>query len=65
MKGKGVIGEIEQHEWLKRSGREQRAEHAKVDLQQSWEAFDIQHELTRKGIEKFAADYRATLARPA
>lgn len=36
-----------------------------LDLEQSWEAFDIQHELTRKGIENFAADYRATLARPA
>ena len=36
-----------------------------LDLEQSWEAFDIQHELTRKGIAKFAADYRATLARPA
>jgi len=23
--------------------------------------FDIEHELTRKGIEKFVADYRATL----
>lgn len=36
-----------------------------LDLEESWEAFDIQHELTREGIEKFAADYRATLARPA
>jgi transaldolase len=36
-----------------------------LDLEQSWEAFDIQHELTRKGIEKFAADYRATLSRSA
>jgi transaldolase len=36
-----------------------------LDLEQPWEAFDIQHELTRKGIEKFAADYRATLKRPA
>ena len=35
-----------------------------LDLEQAWEAFDIQHELTRKGIEKFAADYRATLSRP-
>jgi hypothetical protein len=34
-------------------------------LEQPWERFDIQHELTRKGIEKFAADYRATLSRPA
>jgi transaldolase len=36
-----------------------------LDLEQKWEAFDIQHELTQKGIEKFAADYRATLSRPA
>ena len=36
-----------------------------LDLEQAWEAFDIQHELTRKGIEKFVADYRATLSRPA
>jgi hypothetical protein len=34
-----------------------------LDLEQGWETFDIQHELTRKGIEKFAADYRATLSR--
>jgi transaldolase len=33
-----------------------------LDLEQPWQAFDIQHELTRKGIEKFAADYRATLS---
>ena len=36
-----------------------------LDLRQAWDMFDIQHELTRKGIEKFAADYRATLSRPA
>ena len=36
-----------------------------LDLEQAWEAFDIKHDLTRKGIEKFAADYRATLARSA
>jgi transaldolase len=36
-----------------------------LDLEHGWEAFDIQHELTRKGIDKFAADYRATLSRPA
>ena len=35
------------------------------DLERPWETFDIQHELTRKGVEKFAADYRATLSRPA
>ncbi len=31
-------------------------------LGQPWQGFDIQHELTRKGIEKFVADYRATLS---
>jgi transaldolase len=36
-----------------------------LDLGRPWEAFDIQHELTRKGVEKFAADYRATLSGPA
>ena len=36
-----------------------------LDLEQGWETFDIQHDLTRKGVEKFAADYRATLSRPA
>ena len=36
-----------------------------LNLEQPWERFDIQHELTRKGIKKFAADYRATLSRPA
>ena len=36
-----------------------------LDLDQWWETFDIQHELTRKGVDKFAADYRVTLSRPA
>ncbi len=36
-----------------------------LDLEQPWEKFNIEHELTRKGIEKFAADYRATLSRTA
>jgi transaldolase len=36
-----------------------------LDLEQPWEAFDILHELTQKGIDKFAADYRATISRPA
>jgi transaldolase len=33
-----------------------------LDLDQPWESFDIQHELTCKGLEKFAADYQATLS---
>jgi transaldolase len=40
-------------------------QYQELDLKQPWQSFDIQHELTRKGIEKFAADYRATLSRPA
>jgi transaldolase len=32
-----------------------------LDLRQPWEQFNIEHELTRKGIEKFVSDYRATL----
>jgi transaldolase len=36
-----------------------------LDLEQGWETFDIQHELTGKDVAKFAADYRATLSRPA
>ena len=40
-------------------------QYQELDLEQPWQSFDIQHELTRKGIEKFAADYRATLSRPA
>ena len=36
-----------------------------LDLNQDWERFEIQHELTRKGIDKFVADYQATLSRSA
>ena len=32
-----------------------------LDLNADWESFDIRHELTTKGIEKFVADYRSTL----
>ena len=36
-----------------------------LDLTQPWEKFNIDHELTTKGLEKFAADYRRTLAKSA
>jgi transaldolase len=36
-----------------------------LDLDRSWQSFDIAHELTTKGIQKFAADYRSTLKRSA
>jgi transaldolase len=32
-----------------------------LDLEQPWTNFDIEHELTTKGIQKFVSDYRATL----
>jgi transaldolase len=32
-----------------------------LDLEQSWQNFNVKHELTRKGIMKFVNDYRATL----
>ena len=36
-----------------------------LDVEQPWESFDIAHELTTKGIQKFVADYRSTLKRTA
>jgi transaldolase len=33
-----------------------------LDLNGPWESFDLKHELTDKGIERFVADYRSTLA---
>ena len=35
-----------------------------LDLALPWETFDIAHELTTKGLQKFAADYRKTLRPP-
>jgi transaldolase len=32
-----------------------------VNLETPWNKFDIEHNLTRKGIQKFVADYRSTL----
>jgi len=31
-----------------------------LDLNSLWESFDLQHELTTKGIERFVADHRST-----
>jgi transaldolase len=36
-----------------------------LDLNRPWQSFDIAHELTTKGIQKFVADYRATLRQSA
>ncbi len=36
-----------------------------LDLNLPWQSFNIAHELTNKGIEKFVADYQSTLKRSA
>jgi len=36
-----------------------------LDLDLPWQSFDIAHELTSKGIQKFVADYQSTLRRSA
>jgi len=33
-----------------------------IDLNQPWDTYDIRHELTTKGLEKFAEDYRKTVS---
>lgn len=33
-----------------------------MDLNASWESFDLKHELTDQGIKKFVADYKSALA---
>jgi len=37
----------------------------KLDLTGPWDGFDIQHELTMKGIRHFVADYKSTLKQSA
>ena len=32
-----------------------------LDWNRAWASFDLQHELTTKGIQQFVADYRSTL----
>ena len=36
-----------------------------LDLNLPWDSFDLAHELTTKGIQKFVADYQSTLRRSA
>ena len=42
--------------------RGERISYQELDLEQPWEAFDLRHELTAKGIDKFAEDYWKTIA---
>jgi transaldolase len=36
-----------------------------LDLNRAWESFDIQHDLTTKGIQQFVTDYKSTLKQSA
>src|SRR5438309_1471367 len=40
-------------------------EYKELDLNAPWESFDLRHELTREGIQKFVADYESTLRKSA
>jgi transaldolase len=40
-------------------------EYKELVLGVSWESFDLQHELTTKGIQRFVADYESTLRKTA
>lgn len=40
-------------------------EYKELDLNAPWESFDLRHELTTKGIQKFVADYEGTLRKTA
>jgi transaldolase len=40
-------------------------EYKELDLNAPWESFDLRHELTTKGIQKFVADYESTLRKSA
>jgi hypothetical protein len=35
--------------------------YAKIDLERPWDSFNLSHELTRSGIEKFAPDFEETI----
>jgi transaldolase len=51
---------------VKAGGKSLRAiRYKELDLEVPWQGFDIAHELTNTGIQKFVADYRSTLKRPA
>lgn len=43
------------------SPSERKIPYQELHLEQPWQRFNIEHELTRKGIQKFVSDYRSTL----
>jgi hypothetical protein len=51
--------------WIRKGNPLQPIEYKELNLAASWESFDVQHELTTKGIKKFVADYESTLRKTA
>lgn len=47
--------------WQYQSGALESIPYQEFDLDQPWQSFDLEHELTRKGIDRFAADWNALL----
>ena len=48
------------------NGKPLKAIHYKeLNLEVPWQSFNVAHELTNTGIQKFVADYQSTLRRPA
>ena len=64
IKGFPLPGEEFVYKGLDANGKPLRPiQYKELDLNSSWQTFDINHVLTTKGIEKFVADYKSTLNR--
>lgn len=62
MRGCPLPGEDFDYKGLDANGRPLKGiQYKELDLKSPWQSFDISHELTTKGIQKFVADYRNTL----
>ncbi len=61
-KGFPLVGEDFVYKGLDAKGNPlKQIKYKELDLSGSWQSFDITHELTAKGIQKFVADYTSTL----
>ena len=57
-----MLAEDSDYEAVHANGKLLRAiPYKELDLNVPWNSFVISHELTNKGIQKFAADHRSTL----
>ncbi|MGH9357332.1 MAG: transaldolase family protein [Terriglobia bacterium] len=59
-------GKIYRYKALDSAGKPLNAiAYKELNLRAPWESFDVAHELTTQGIQKFVADYESLLSRPA